>query len=189
MLVERGTRIRLHPSARLALGGRLFLGGCAPQGDPFGERVIATRRTTVFLGAGATLVTGGDVFCKSGVQLSIAQDAEVRIGAGSMINRDSELLCTTSVTIGADTMISWRVSIMDNDGHIVRRAGEWSGLCAPIVIGDRVLVGGDVRIHKGVTIGDGAVVAAGSLVNRDVPAGALVAGSPAKVVGEVEEWI
>jgi len=189
LVTGRGTRVRLDPSARLELGGRLVLGGWAPPGDPFGERVIATRRSTLFLGEGAQLHTAGDVHCKSGTQLSVGRYAVLRIGAGTSINRDSEVLCTKTVTIGAGSMISWRVSIMDNDGHAIRRGDEWSAFCAPVVIGDRVLVGSDVRIGKGVTIGDGAAIAAGSLVNRDVPAGALVAGSPARVVGEIDEWV
>ena len=60
---------------------------------------------------------------------------------------------------------------------------------APVVIGDRVWVGTRAIILKGVTIGDGAVVAAGAVVNKDVPPHAVVAGIPAKVVGSADSWV
>ena len=55
-------------------------------------------------------------------------------------------------------------------------------------IGDHVWIGADARILKGVTIGDGAVVAAGAVVTKDVPAGAVVGGMPAKVIGRADSW-
>ncbi len=59
---------------------------------------------------------------------------------------------------------------------------------APVVIGDRVWVGTRAVVLKGVTIGDGAVVAAGAVVSKDVPAGAVVAGIPARQVGTADSW-
>jgi acetyltransferase-like isoleucine patch superfamily enzyme len=58
-----------------------------------------------------------------------------------------------------------------------------------VVIGDRVWLGTRAVVLKGVTIGDGAVVAAGAVVTRDVPAGAVVAGVPARVVGRADSWV
>ena len=59
---------------------------------------------------------------------------------------------------------------------------------APITIGDRVWIGCRAIILAGVTIGEGSVVAAGSVVTRDVPPGTLVAGNPAKVIRETGPW-
>ena len=54
--------------------------------------------------------------------------------------------------------------------------------CAPIHLGDRAWVAARAIVLPGITIGDGAVVGAGSVVTRDVPAGATAAGNPARIV-------
>jgi 2,3,4,5-tetrahydropyridine-2-carboxylate N-succinyltransferase len=57
----------------------------------------------------------------------------------------------------------------------------------PVVIGDDVLVGANAVVLEGVQVGAGAVIAAGAIVTQDVPAGAVVAGSPAKIVKMVDD--
>ena len=59
--------------------------------------------------------------------------------------------------------------------------------CAPVVIEDNVWLGANVTVLKGVRIGRDSVVAAGSVVTRDLPAGVLAAGVPAKVIKDLKE--
>jgi acetyltransferase-like isoleucine patch superfamily enzyme len=75
--------------------------------------------------------------------------------------------------------------IRDSDNHLLDGRDRRS---APIRIGDHVWIGLRATILKGVTIGDGAVVAAGALVIHDVPPGALVGGVPARVIRENVTW-
>ncbi|MFE4470843.1 acyltransferase [Leifsonia sp. NPDC056824] len=106
-----------------------------------------------------------------------------KIGPRSTVNVESNL------TIGDGTRISWEVQLMDTDFHrITRPNGDALAHTAPIQLGRHVLVGTGSMILKGVRIGDGAVIAAGSVVTRDVDAGEIVGGNPAKPLGVAANW-
>ena len=111
--------------------------------------------------------------------------ATIDLGANVFINYDTKVMAAEHISIGARTSISWNVSIMDSDFHQID--GE-SGP-RPTHIGEHVLIGAHAIVLKGVRIGDGAIVAAGSVVSRDVPPRALVAGSPATVRRENVAWV
>lgn len=66
----------------------------------------------------------------------------------------------------------------DMDNHTAK--------CAPIVIKDHVLIGAKSIILKGVTIGEGSVIGAGSVVVKDIPANCIAAGNPCKVIKRME---
>jgi acetyltransferase-like isoleucine patch superfamily enzyme len=110
--------------------------------------------------------------------------AEIVIGDRTYINRRTEIMSKRSVTIGTGCAISWDVVISDTDYHEI--AGTSS--TKPIVIGDEVWIGCKSTILKGVTIGNGAVVAAGSVVTKDVDPHTLVAGIPAKAIKSNVRW-
>lgn len=107
------------------------------------------------------------------------------IGDGVAIGDRTEIHAGNSVTIGNGTLIAWDCCIMDRDYH---KLGGDTEKTAPVVIGNHVWIGCNVLVMKGVTIGDGAVIAAGSVVTKDVPAGALVGGNPAKIIKDHVEW-
>lgn len=114
-----------------------------------------------------------------------------RIGSGVQIK------CVNRVEIGAYTAVATDTTICDNNNHPVSpsyrkkmrltpaghqmRMWKYSD-SKPIIIGENCWIGSNVRICKGVTIGDNSVVAACSVVTKDVPANCIVAGNPAKVV-------
>ena len=97
----------------------------------------------------------------------------------------STICATKSVTIGDHTMIGSGCLITDTDSHSLdymeRRNGAEPVSC-PITIGNDVFIGARSIILKGVTIGDRAIVGAGSVVTHDVPADCTVAGNPARVL-------
>ena len=108
---------------------------------------------------GKNLHLGEDVFINIGCRF---QDAGgITIGDGSLIGHGSTL---TTLDHGVDPD---------------RRADM---IPAPIVIGRKVWLGASVTVVPGVTIGDGAIVGAGAVVTKDVPANAIVAGVPARVI-------
>ncbi|MFC3768597.1 acyltransferase [Paenibacillus sp. GCM10012303] len=111
-------------------------------------------------------------------------EAVIEIGNETYINRRSEIACKKLVRIGARCAISWDVTIMDSDFHTINNFSD----SLPVIIGNHVLIGCKSTILKGVTIGDGAIIAAGSLVTSDVPEKSMVAGVPAKVIKQNVEW-
>ncbi|WP_018755693.1 acyltransferase [Paenibacillus terrigena] len=113
-----------------------------------------------------------------------ASGAEIVIGDRTYINRRTEIMSKSLVKIGNDCAISWDVVISDTDYHEI----EGTVSTKPIVIGDKVWIGCKSTILKGVTIGNGAVVAAGSVVTKDVEPYTLVAGIPAKVIKSDVRW-
>jgi acetyltransferase-like isoleucine patch superfamily enzyme len=110
--------------------------------------------------------------------------ATVAIGARTYLNERIRITCKRSVEIGEDCAIAWDVWITDTDYHSLDGADP----IAPVSIGDHVWIGARSAILKGVDIGTDAVVAAGSVVTKDVPARALVAGNPARVIRENVSW-
>ena len=115
----------------------------------------------------------------SGVRIEVARGARLSIGHGTYLNRNTVVVCHQEITIGRDCAISWDVVIMDSDEH--ERPGVESAPAA-VHIGDRVWIGCRAIVLKGVTIGEGAVIGAGSIVTRDIPAYSLAVGQPARVV-------
>lgn len=96
-------------------------------------------------------------------------------------------ICTAErISIGNDVAVGANTTIIDTDFHPldpdVRRRTPQAADTAPIRIEDDVFIGMNCLILKGVTIGRGSVVGAGSVVTRDIPAGVIVAGNPAKVI-------
>jgi len=126
-------------------------------------------------------------------------EASIKIGDRCFLGRHTTVLASASITIGDDVMIGGECYITDNDGHSLdwrirrndvmdRKMGfkDWKHVeMAPVKIGNDVWIAPKCIILKGVTIGDAAVIAAGSVVTKDVPARTVVAGNPARVVREI----
>ena len=136
---------------------------------------------------GARFVVDGTVSLQRGVRI-VVDGGELRIGHGTNVNGLTKILVAESVRIGAECTLSWDVQILDNDFHAITVDGVERPSAGRVLIGDKVWIGTRAVILKGVEIGDGAVVAAGAVVSRDVPPGTIVAGMPAKVVGKVDGW-
>ena len=129
--------------------------------------------------------------------IAVCDSGLVRIGDYSQIGPNSLILCVDSVEIGDYTMVSTNVVIADNNSHpinpfdreIIQKTPAGSELRsmrysdhAAIRIGNRCWIGENSRICKGVTIGEGSIVAANAVVTKDVPVFSIVAGNPARVV-------
>jgi acetyltransferase-like isoleucine patch superfamily enzyme len=132
-------------------------------------------------------------------QLGRVQFADVRSGCvmlGAEISHGWRLTIGRNTIIGPHVLLDARgfITLGDNvniSGHTKIQTAKhevqdpyFGGTYLPVVIGNRVWVGMGATIFGGVTIGEGAVVAGGSVVTKDVPPYMIVAGIPARVVGE-----
>jgi acetyltransferase-like isoleucine patch superfamily enzyme len=109
----------------------------------------------------------------------------VRIGDGTFINRDCYLRMGVQIGDRVDIGPFCRLITDSHEiGPTTRRAGTSVG--SPIIVGDGSWIGASVTVLGGVTIGPGAIVAAGSVVIRDVPPHTMVAGVPAKHVRDLD---
>ena len=112
--------------------------------------------------------------------------ARVTIGAGTFLNSDCLMLDVAPVTLGAACQVGARVQFVTAThpvDPVARRAGWESG--EPIVVGDNVWLGSGAILCPGVTIGDDTVVGAGAVMTRDLPAGVVAVGVPARVLREI----
>lgn len=126
---------------------------------------------------------GDRVFLGPDISIAVADGGTLTIGADCSINRGTILSARQSVVIGAGTRIGDHCSIRDSDHRVSPGTSllESGFVVAPVIIGANVWIGRQVTIMPGVAIGDGAVIGAHSLVNRDVPARSLAFGTPARV--------
>lgn len=172
-----GSKYILHKNSRIELEGNLYTN------DNCIKRNL--RSTIVRMDNEAVLKVKNDFSFFYGCDLIVFEKGILELGGG-FFNSNVKIRCKEKITIGNDVAISHDVTIMDSDGHQILQEGHKES--APIEIGNNVWVGSRAMILKGVKIGDGAIVAAGAVVTKDVPAYSMVAGVPAKVVKKNIQW-
>lgn len=180
-----------------AFGSRVVIPSSARMLRGFSVSFLATPEDRIYL-------TVGESCFLNAAFIFEAKTGAVTLGDRCYIGANSSILCRNGVNLGSDVTIAWDVMIYDHDSHSMdwrdraamvqlfyERYGnpdcfdrlDWSNVrSAPIVIQDRVWIGFGATILKGVTIGEGAVVAARSVVTRDVEPYTVVAGNPARTI-------
>lgn len=163
--------------------------GCSATGVPYFYRV---PNTPIFLGQDCQLLSS---FRSNNIgSMSRCRICTITPWARIVIGNRVGMSATTvashlSVTIGDDTMIGAGTVITDSDWHNletnVNTRHHADGKAAPVTIGRNVFIGTRCLILKGVTIGDNAVIGAGSVVTKNIPENAIAAGNPCRVLSSL----
>jgi acetyltransferase-like isoleucine patch superfamily enzyme len=178
-LLNGNTVASIHESARIINIGGLSLG--------IGPDMIASNGLCQLrMDAESKMINNGLLEMGHGVKIILFKGALLEFGDNVSINADSKIICNKHISIGNNSFISWEVEITDNDGHYVVCDGHEES--KPVTIGNNVWICSRAKILKGVSIGDGSIVAAGALVTKDVPANCLVGGVPAKIIKTDVSW-
>jgi acetyltransferase-like isoleucine patch superfamily enzyme len=170
LLALRTARRRfLVPSGyRMQLDGMLFLGP--------GVKLQIGRHARVRFGRWTWVGHGTKIRCHEG---------EVRIGAKTVLGQECTISAYQHVSIGEQCIVADRVMLIDFDHNVseVERPIRVQGIYKRDVrVGSNVWIGYGAQILRGVTVGDNSIVGAGAVVTKDVPANAVVAGVPARVI-------
>jgi acetyltransferase-like isoleucine patch superfamily enzyme len=155
------------------------------------KRFLSKQEPAVVIGSHSTM---------DGVHFAVGKEGRVIIGDYCYFT-NAVLLCELELRVGNYVVIGWNATIADTDFHPVAPAERIADAlaCSPlgagrprppiarsaVILEDDVWIGPNATVLKGVRIGAGAFIEAGSLVTRDVPAGARVLGNPARIIGEV----
>ena len=159
---------------RVCLGAYLAVANCAVSRIPFNSvRGLLYRSLfLVRMGPGSAIHMG----------CCVMKPRRIQIGRNSLINARCTLDGRMGLTIGDNVDIAMETAILTL-GHDVQ-SPDYATTGGPVAIGDRACIFTRALILPGVAIGEGAVVAAGSVVTRDVPPYAIVAGAPARKIGD-----
>jgi acetyltransferase-like isoleucine patch superfamily enzyme len=167
-----------------------------------GKGLKVTHRAEIFHhGSDKNQISLGDFIVLDGT-LEVYKNGKMSIGDYSYVGR-ARIYCANKVFIGEYCLISDNVCIMDSNLHPLsakKRAeiannwalGKFPDVYAdtpnsPVILENHCWIGFGSAILKGVTIGEGAVVGAGSVITKDVPPWTIVAGNPARIIREIPE--
>lgn len=164
-----GRSVLLRVPAQITLGKKVLI-------DDFVALDVRGKESAIALGDFVSVGRHSTVAAKGGA---------ISVGNASNIGSYCRIATQSGITVGESTLIAAYVYIgpgnhqQDGDEPLISSAMELKG---GVTIGSHVWIGARATILDGVTIGDNAIVGAHSLVREDVPAGAVVAGTPAKII-------
>lgn len=173
----KNSKIELHSNSKLICKNILFMGIKQVQSSKLETRLLVEENGVLQINKSFSMYAGS--------YIRVIKNGHLEVNGG-FINEGVEITCASKITIGEGATIARDVVIRDYDGHSIEEPDY--KIAKPITIGKHVWIGNRAMILKGITIGDGAIIAAGAIVTKDVPAGVVVAGVPAKIVKEGVKW-
>lgn len=176
LFVARDAVIRAHKSSETAITGRLSLGNSLHDGVSFAGRC----GTNLYLGPGAKLLVEGDVSIGNGCSIIVGKGATLKLSGPLTIAHDCTILCNLGIEIGANSVISWGVTLIDNDLHdpVFKNGKVLKRPRNKLVIGERVGIQSAVIVPAGVNIGHDCVISAGTVLRHSVDPECFVYSNP-----------
>lgn len=179
---HRGSKLKKHKQSTFFIKDFLEIGAHVTK--------LSDSIAKVYIRKEAKLHINGRVKLGKGVYLIVNNNATVEIGDNTYIAGDSKIFANEKISIGNNCALAWNLTIIDTDFHEIHASNSNKHqMTAPICIGNDVWIGCNVTILKGVTIGNGAIIAAGSVVTKNVLPNTVVAGNPAVVIKEGISWV
>lgn len=140
----------------------------------------------ITMGDYSNVIAAPDKRIRFTVWSNMEDAGRIEIGKYALICPGVRISSALGIFMGDSCMLAQGVYITDSDWHDVYDRSISIGKKAEVRIGNNVWIGDSVIVCKGVTMGDNSIIGAGSVVVRDVPANAVAAGNPARVVGELD---
>lgn len=177
ILFYKGALLSMKENSTIELNANLSIGEKRVKGNNISTRIQMDKWTK--------LTINGQFKVNEGSYIWITRSGHLTLNGG-FINEGVTITCATNIYIGKGANIARGAVIRDFDGHYIEDLNYRTA--KPIHIGDHVWIGYDAMILKGVTIGEGAIIAARAVVTKDVPPYSIVAGNPAKVIRQNIKW-
>lgn len=187
IITKESSVFDIHPTARIIVDAPFIYGNNPVKGMTMPTCLRMEANTTFEIHDGPLTRYGKAPYnLRYGAYIEIVNGGHLTIGQGAA-NVGLTIMCAKEVTIGNGVRIGRNVSIRDWNGPHVIISNTYRNH-APVHINDHVWLCSGCTIMPGVTVGEGAVVAANATVTKDVPPHSLVGGSPAKILKENIEW-
>lgn len=177
IVLYKNAIIGMGKNAKIILNGNLHIGVDSIANSKRETSIRMDENSSMEINKSFSIYYGGDII--------LYKNSKLKLGSG-FFNSNVKIRCTQCITIGEGVVISHDVTIMDSDAHEIITDEYEKTL--PVHIGNHVWIGTRATILKGVKIGDGAIVAAGAVVTKDVEPYSIVAGVPAELIRRDVNW-
>lgn len=173
------SKVRLKKNTKfIALNGGKIIFGSGDGGLAYDK---SSGMNLEFL-ENSTLIINGDCMIGYHSSIRLEENSTLEIGHNTYISANALIRVAKKVSIGKNCAISWNLTILDSDFHNYKVNEKEIINTKEVLIGDNVWIGNNVIILKGVHIGNNSIIAAGSVITKDVPDNCIAGGNPAKII-------